>query len=164
MAATYPELFAAGIPYSGTPAGCFYSQSGGVDAWNSSCASGQIHSTPQVWAGVSIVLLTFEVALLLQTLTPGRWLRICTRATPAPIRRCRSIMAALILPCIHPTTTRRSSNGLGSLASTIPSQIQLLPARRRAATPLIVGAARSSCRASTPMELATLSRFEAVTT
>ncbi|KAK7722255.1 hypothetical protein SLS64_000791 [Diaporthe eres] len=52
MAATYPEMFAAGIPYSGTPAGCFYSQSGGVDAWNSSCASGQIHSTPQVWAGM----------------------------------------------------------------------------------------------------------------
>ncbi|AEO58247.1 carbohydrate esterase family 1 protein [Thermothelomyces thermophilus ATCC 42464] len=50
MAAAYPELFAAGIAYSGVPAGCFYSQSGGTNAWNSSCANGQINSTPQVWA------------------------------------------------------------------------------------------------------------------
>lgn len=50
MAATYPALFAAGIAYSGTPAGCFYSQSGGTDAWNSSCANGQARGTPQVWA------------------------------------------------------------------------------------------------------------------
>jgi acetylxylan esterase len=52
MAATYPELFQAGIVYSGVPAGCFVSQSGGVDAWNSSCAQGQVHDTPQQWANV----------------------------------------------------------------------------------------------------------------
>lgn len=52
MAAAYPEMFAAGIVYSGVPAGCFYSQAGGVDAWNSSCADGQIDSTPAIWAGI----------------------------------------------------------------------------------------------------------------
>lgn len=142
MAATYPEMFAAGIPYSGTPAGCFYSQSGGVDAWNSSCASGQIHSTPQVWAGVRIALLTLEVYSLEQMLTPCRWSKTCTLAIPAAIQRCRSIMAVLILLCTHPTTTRRSRSGLASLASTIPSQIQLLRTLRRAAIPRIVGAAQ----------------------
>lgn len=49
MAATYPEMFQAAIVYSGTPAGCFYSQSGGVDQWNNSCAQGQVRSSPQVW-------------------------------------------------------------------------------------------------------------------
>jgi acetylxylan esterase len=52
MAATYPELFAAGIVYSGTAAGCFYSQSGGTNQWNNSCANGQARGTPQVWAKV----------------------------------------------------------------------------------------------------------------
>ncbi|CAK7216656.1 hypothetical protein SBRCBS47491_002902 [Sporothrix bragantina] len=52
MAAAYPEMFAAGIVYSGVPAGCFYSQAGGVNAWNSSCADGQIDSTPAIWAGI----------------------------------------------------------------------------------------------------------------
>lgn len=50
MAAAYPEMFAAGIVYSGVPAGCFYSQTGAVNAWNSTCANGQINSTPEVWA------------------------------------------------------------------------------------------------------------------
>jgi acetylxylan esterase len=50
MAATYPEMFAAGIVYSGVAAGCFYSQSGGVDQWNNSCANGQARGTPEVWA------------------------------------------------------------------------------------------------------------------
>jgi len=50
MAATYPEMFQAGIAYSGVAAGCFYSQSGGADAWNNSCANGQAHGTPEVWA------------------------------------------------------------------------------------------------------------------
>lgn len=53
MAATYPEMFAGAIAYSGTPAGCFYSQSGGTNAWNNSCANGQARGTPQVWAKVS---------------------------------------------------------------------------------------------------------------
>ncbi|KAH8912719.1 carbohydrate esterase family 1 protein [Coniochaeta sp. PMI_546] len=50
MAATYPELFSAAIAYSGTAAGCFYSQSGGVDQWNNSCAQGQARGTPAVWS------------------------------------------------------------------------------------------------------------------
>ncbi|GAB1318549.1 Carboxylic ester hydrolase [Madurella fahalii] len=50
MAATYPEMFAAAIVYSGTAAGCFYSQSGGTNQWNSSCANGQARGTPEVWA------------------------------------------------------------------------------------------------------------------
>jgi acetylxylan esterase len=53
MAATYPELFAAGTVYSGVGAGCFYSSSNQVDAWNSSCAQGHIISTPAVWAGIA---------------------------------------------------------------------------------------------------------------
>jgi acetylxylan esterase len=52
MAATYPEMFAGGIVYSGTAAGCFYSQSGGTNAWNNSCANGQARGTPEVWAKV----------------------------------------------------------------------------------------------------------------
>ncbi|KAL2267884.1 hypothetical protein VTJ83DRAFT_5161 [Remersonia thermophila] len=50
LAATYPELFNAAIVYSGTPAGCFYSISGGVNQWNGTCSNGQIRSTPQIWA------------------------------------------------------------------------------------------------------------------
>ncbi|RHZ61550.1 uncharacterized protein CDV56_108851 [Aspergillus thermomutatus] len=53
MAATYPELFAAGIAYSGVAAGCFMSAANQVDAWNSSCSQGQVIATPEVWAGVA---------------------------------------------------------------------------------------------------------------
>lgn len=52
MAATYPDLFAAGIAYSGVPAGCFMSTSNGVAAWNNTCANGQSIATPQKWAQV----------------------------------------------------------------------------------------------------------------
>ena len=54
LAATYPDLFKAAIPYSGVNAGCFVSSSGGVDAWNSTCANGQAISTPQAWAKVAL--------------------------------------------------------------------------------------------------------------
>jgi acetylxylan esterase len=50
MAATYPDLFKAGIVYSGVSAGCFVSASGGVAAWNSTCAQGNSIATPQAWA------------------------------------------------------------------------------------------------------------------
>ncbi|KAL2018367.1 hypothetical protein VTK56DRAFT_902 [Thermocarpiscus australiensis] len=46
MAATCPEMFAAGIVYSGVTTGCFYSQSGGTNQWNSSCANGQARHAP----------------------------------------------------------------------------------------------------------------------
>ncbi|KAE8147233.1 alpha/beta-hydrolase [Aspergillus avenaceus] len=52
MAATYPELFAAGTAYSGVPAGCFLSAANQVDAWNSTCAQGQSITTPEHWADV----------------------------------------------------------------------------------------------------------------
>ncbi|KAL5360719.1 putative acetylxylan esterase A [Aspergillus floccosus] len=53
MAATYPELFAAGIVYSGVPAGCFYSSSNQEAGWNSTCAQGQVITTPENWANVA---------------------------------------------------------------------------------------------------------------
>ena len=53
LAATYPDIFKAAIAYSGVPAGCFVSASGGVDAWNSTCAQGKSISTPQAWANVA---------------------------------------------------------------------------------------------------------------
>ncbi|KUL86606.1 hypothetical protein ZTR_03026 [Talaromyces verruculosus] len=53
MAATYPELFSAAIVYSGVAAGCFYSASGQADAWNSSCAQGQVVASPQTWASIA---------------------------------------------------------------------------------------------------------------
>ncbi|KAF2835947.1 carbohydrate esterase family 1 protein [Patellaria atrata CBS 101060] len=52
LAATYPDIFKAGTVYSGVPAGGFYSTSGGVAAWNSSSANGQINSTPAIWGGM----------------------------------------------------------------------------------------------------------------
>ncbi|GKT85957.1 PHB depolymerase family esterase [Colletotrichum tofieldiae] len=48
MAATYPDIFAAGIVYNGVPAGCFYTNS--VNGWNSTCSQGQSQATPQRWA------------------------------------------------------------------------------------------------------------------
>jgi acetylxylan esterase len=50
LAATYPDIFAAGIAYAGVPAGCFYT--GTVNGWNSSCSSGSVNQTPQQWANV----------------------------------------------------------------------------------------------------------------
>jgi len=52
MAATYPELFAAATAYSGVPAGCFVSSSGGVDAWNSTCAQGNVDQSAAYWTNV----------------------------------------------------------------------------------------------------------------
>ena len=52
MAATYPEMFAAGIVYSGVPAGCFVSSTNQVDAWNSTCSAGQVDDTQQQWTNV----------------------------------------------------------------------------------------------------------------
>ncbi|KAF2036225.1 alpha/beta-hydrolase [Setomelanomma holmii] len=52
LAATYPDIFKAAIVYSGVGAGCFVSSSGGIDAWNSTCANGQSITTPQAWANI----------------------------------------------------------------------------------------------------------------
>ncbi|KAI0481966.1 carbohydrate esterase family 1 protein [Xylariaceae sp. FL0804] len=52
MAATYPEMFQAGIVYSGVPAGCFVSSSNTVDGWNSTCAEGEVDDTQAQWAAV----------------------------------------------------------------------------------------------------------------
>ncbi|KAL4807302.1 Acetylxylan esterase A [Aspergillus unguis] len=53
MAATYPNLFAAGIAYAGVAAGCFYSDSNQQDGWNSTCSSGESISTPEHWAAIA---------------------------------------------------------------------------------------------------------------
>ncbi|KAL2694897.1 hypothetical protein Neosp_001486 [[Neocosmospora] mangrovei] len=50
MAATYPDLFAAGIVYSGVPAGCFFTNS--VNGWNSDCAQGRVNKSPADWANM----------------------------------------------------------------------------------------------------------------
>lgn len=52
MAATYPELISAVSLYSGVPAGCFVSASGGVDQWNNSCSGGQSRASPEQWGNV----------------------------------------------------------------------------------------------------------------
>jgi len=52
LAAVYPDVFVAGSVYSGVAAGCFVSSSGGVDAWNSTCSSGDSVNTAQGWAAV----------------------------------------------------------------------------------------------------------------
>ncbi|EAW18540.1 alpha/beta hydrolase family esterase [Aspergillus fischeri NRRL 181] len=52
MAATYPELFAAGIADSDVAAGCFMSATDQNQAWNSTCSQGKSIATPEVWAGV----------------------------------------------------------------------------------------------------------------
>ncbi|KAF4470869.1 PHB depolymerase family esterase [Fusarium albosuccineum] len=52
MAATYPDIFAAGIAYAGVPAGCFMSEDDIPDFWNSTCASGQSIWTQNQWANV----------------------------------------------------------------------------------------------------------------
>ncbi|KAJ3540204.1 hypothetical protein NM208_g5158 [Fusarium decemcellulare] len=52
MAATYPDIFAAGIAYAGVPAGCFMSQDDIPDFWNSTCSSGQSIWTQDQWANV----------------------------------------------------------------------------------------------------------------
>jgi acetylxylan esterase len=52
LCATYPEIWRAASVYSGVAAGCFVSSSGAVDAWNSSCANGQVSATSTQWASV----------------------------------------------------------------------------------------------------------------
>ncbi|KAI1809302.1 putative acetyl xylan esterase [Poronia punctata] len=49
LAATYPDLFAAAVVYSGVPHSCFYT--GTENGWNSTCSSGQLNLTQEYWAG-----------------------------------------------------------------------------------------------------------------
>ncbi|KAG6354446.1 hypothetical protein INS49_004463 [Diaporthe citri] len=51
LAATYPDVFAAGIAYAGVPAGCFMSADDIPDFWNSTCSTGQSVWTQQ-WTNV----------------------------------------------------------------------------------------------------------------
>ncbi|KAI9042115.1 acetyl xylan esterase [Aspergillus affinis] len=53
MAATYPDLFAAGIVYAGVPAGCFLSTADEKNAWNSTCSQGNSITTPEHWAAIA---------------------------------------------------------------------------------------------------------------
>jgi acetylxylan esterase len=41
----YPDLFKAGVIFSGVPYGCF----AGPNEWNSQCSQGQLIKTPQAW-------------------------------------------------------------------------------------------------------------------
>ncbi|KAK3395463.1 Alpha/Beta hydrolase protein [Sordaria brevicollis] len=52
MAATYPEMIAAGSAYAGVAAGCFYT--GTVNGWNSTCAQGQSIHSQDVWANTAL--------------------------------------------------------------------------------------------------------------
>lgn len=52
LAATYPDVFAAGIAYAGVPAGCFMSADDIPDFWNSTCSTGQSVWTQQQWTNV----------------------------------------------------------------------------------------------------------------
>ncbi|KKY39675.1 putative acetyl xylan esterase [Diaporthe ampelina] len=52
LAATYPDVFAAGIAYAGVPAGCFMSADDIPDFWNSTCSTGQSIWTQQQWTNV----------------------------------------------------------------------------------------------------------------
>ncbi|TDZ38052.1 putative acetylxylan esterase A [Colletotrichum spinosum] len=52
LAATYPDIFAAGIAYAGVPAGCFMSADDIPDFWNSTCSTGESVWTQQQWANV----------------------------------------------------------------------------------------------------------------
>lgn len=45
MAGAYPDLFQAGVAFSGVPDTCF----SGSNMWNSACSQGQISKTPQQW-------------------------------------------------------------------------------------------------------------------
>jgi acetylxylan esterase len=53
LAATYPELIDAGSVVSGVAAGCFYSVTGGVDAWNSTCSTGASIASAALWASIA---------------------------------------------------------------------------------------------------------------
>ncbi|KAI0186344.1 acetylxylan esterase [Xylaria flabelliformis] len=52
LAATYPDVFAAGIAYAGVPATCFYT--GTVDGWNSTCSQGQLNLSQEYWANAAL--------------------------------------------------------------------------------------------------------------
>jgi acetylxylan esterase len=52
LAATYPDLISAVSLYSGVPAGCFVSSSGGSAVWNNTCSGGQSTTTAQKWGDV----------------------------------------------------------------------------------------------------------------
>ncbi|KAI0474557.1 PHB depolymerase family esterase [Xylaria cf. heliscus] len=51
LAATYPDVFAAGIAYAGVPATCFYT--GTVNGWNSTCSQGQLNLSQEYWANAA---------------------------------------------------------------------------------------------------------------
>ncbi|KAF2453968.1 Alpha/Beta hydrolase protein [Lineolata rhizophorae] len=53
LAATYPDLISAVSLYSGVPAGCFVSSSGGVDQWNNQCSGGQMIKSADEWAQIA---------------------------------------------------------------------------------------------------------------
>ena len=49
LSATYPDIFSAATVYSGVAATCFESAAGAVNAWNATCAQGNIRGTVAYW-------------------------------------------------------------------------------------------------------------------
>lgn len=148
MAATYPELFAAGIVYSGVPAGCFYDQAGGADTWNNSCATGQSTGSADLWGSVSSLCKRnyskkkqrkgkkIEINVLR---SPSTW----TPATTARALRCKSTTAPPTPRYPPTTTTRPSSSGPASLATTTPNPTRLPATPRSLSTPPTLGVTAS---------------------
>lgn len=54
LAATYPDLFAAAVAYSGVPAGCFFT--GTVAGWNATCSQGKSVSSQEGWRDVALAM------------------------------------------------------------------------------------------------------------
>jgi acetylxylan esterase len=48
LAGAYPDIFAAGVAFSGVPYGCF----AGSGLWNSQCAQGSLSKTAQQWVNI----------------------------------------------------------------------------------------------------------------
>ncbi|KAI5784732.1 PHB depolymerase family esterase [Geopyxis carbonaria] len=53
LAGTYPDVFAAGVAYSGLPCSCLLGSPGsGPSSADPACANGQVKKSPQEWAAV----------------------------------------------------------------------------------------------------------------
>lgn len=56
MIGAYPDVFQAGVAYSGVPFGCF-ADGDVVNGWASACAEGQMVETPQYWVSIYMEFL-----------------------------------------------------------------------------------------------------------
>ena len=49
LLAVYPDVFKAGVEFSGVPAGCWAASYNASNQWSGPCASGMVSKTPQQW-------------------------------------------------------------------------------------------------------------------